>query len=145
MKPFFILSRRFLALILLLLVLFLLIIFQFSSSAISNKDGDTHKKRIDFINNLGYTVNEETVTDKQIIIPYDFSSVYNNYNELQIKAGYDLKDYKGKSVTRYCYEVLNLKNENYNINLLVFDGMIIGGDICSVNINGEILPLSSNK
>lgn len=145
MKPFIILSRRFLALIFLLLILFLLIIFQFLSSAMTNRNGDTHNKRIDFINNLGYTVNEETVTDKQIIIPYDFSSVYSNYNELQIKAGYDLKDYKGKSVTRYCYEVLNLKNENYNINLLVFDGMIIGGDICSVNINGEILPLSSNK
>lgn len=145
MKPFIVLSRRFLALLFLLLVMFLLIISEFSSSAITNKNGDTHKKRIDFINNLGYTVNEDTATEKQIIIPYEFSSVYSNYNELQIKAGYDLKNYKGKSVTRYCYEILNFKNENYNINLLVFDGMIIGGDICSSNINGEILPLLSNK
>lgn len=145
LKTYIILGRRFLALVFLLLVLFVLIFYQFSSSKVSDKNGDTHKKRIDYINSLNYEVNEETVTSEQIIIPYVFSNVYNNYNVLQNKAGYNLLEYKGKTITKYCYEISNLGKENYYLNLLVFDGKIIGGDICSTSIKGEMLPLLSNK
>lgn len=145
MKPFFVLSRRFLLVVFLVLSFFLMIFCQFTSSAIKETNGDTHKKRIDYINSLGYQVDENTATDKEVIIPLNFSNVYFNYNLLQQKAGFDLSDFKGKTVKKYSYKVLNYKKENYYLNLLVLDGIIIGGDISSTNISGEMLPLLSNK
>lgn len=145
MKPFFVLGRRFLALVFLVLLLFLLIFCQFTSSAIKETNGDTHKKRIDYINNLGYEVDENSTTNKEIIIPLTFSNVYLTYNLLQQKSGFDLSNFKGKTVNKYSYKVLNYKKENYYLNLLVLDGVIIGGDISSTNFDGEMLPLISNK
>ena len=145
MKPFFVLSRRFLIVVFLTLTLFILVFCQFTGSAINETNGDTHKKRIDYINSLGYQVDENTTTNREIVIPLNFSSVYYNYNLLQQKAGFDLSYFKGKTVKKYSYKVLNYKKENYYLNLLVLDGVIIGGDVSSANISGEMLPLLSNK
>lgn len=145
MKPFFVLSRRFLIVVFLTLTLFILVFCQFTGSAINETNGDTHKKRIDYINSLGYQVDENSATNKDIVIPLNFSRVYYNYNLLQQKAGFDLSYFKGKTVKKYSYKVLNYKKENYYLNLLVLDGVIIGGDVSSANISGEMLPLLSNK
>ena len=48
------------------------------------------------------------------------------------------EEYKGKRVKRYTYEVTNYPGQASGVraNLLVDGGMVIGGDICSLTLDG---------
>ena len=93
-----------------------------------------------FISSKGWEVDKEPDEVREIIIPSEFDDVYNNYNAIQIKDGYDLTDYAGKRVKRWTYTVLNYpgyENEEFiKINILMYDDEIIGGDICSIRLDG---------
>ncbi len=103
------------------------------------KNGETNALRIEFINSMGYSVNDSAVSAKETAVPDEFSDVYKKYNELQRKAGYDLLEYKGKKVTVYTYAIENSESEF--VNIIVCDGVVIGGDVSDVCINGEMKPL----
>lgn len=92
---------------------------------------------------LGLEVAEESASTRCIYIPQRFSDVYENYNELQNSAGYDLSAFKGCEVTVYTYEIKT--PEGYSgdcvVNLMVYRDRIIGGDISSSQLDGFMLPL----
>ncbi len=104
--------------------------------------GATPKERLTYITSLGYNVEESSALGKQTVIPTVFSDVYKNYNKIQKSAGFDLTDYKGKSVTIYTYNILS---SDKKLNLIVHKGTIIGGDVCDYALNGEMKPLKSIK
>ncbi len=111
-------------------------------------NGKTHAQRVAYIKSLSLLPDEENASSKNIVIPDIFSDVYDNYNKLQMKSGYDLTPYKGVEATVYTYPVGRIKQENndeYYVNLIVYKGRIIGGDISSRNFYGEMLPLSSQN
>lgn len=111
-------------------------------------NGKTNAQRVAFIKSLALVPDEDNAEKKQITIPETFSAVYSNYNDLQKKSGYDLSAYKGASALVYTYPVGKISQENddeYYVNLIVYKGRIIGGDICSRNFNGEMLPLGKGK
>ena len=93
-----------------------------------------------FLSSLGYTFSEN-YTEKTFTIPIEFDMVYNNYNEIQKEAGYDLSLYKGKECVMYTYEIYNHPFGKCNANIIVYKGEIIGGDISSVNLDGFMTPL----
>lgn len=99
-----------------------------------------------FINQLGLTVKSEPDSITQVLIPSEFDDVYTNYNELQKQAGLDLSPYKGCTAKRWTYTVSNYPEyENSNtvrLNILVYNGRIIGGDICSVELDGFMHSLA---
>ncbi|MEE1197874.1 MAG: DUF4830 domain-containing protein [Acutalibacteraceae bacterium] len=111
-----------------------------TDGSVSNND-----ERILFINNLGYEVERDSFTSKNIIIPTEFSDVFKNYNKIQQKAGYDLSKYKGNEVELFSYKSAVDARQKYNINLIVFENTVIGGDISSVAIDGKIYPLQSKE
>lgn len=142
MKIYFTFNRSLLAALLAASILIILVVGQFSGLALTDENAKTNGSRIDFIKNLGYTPQEEVSEVKTFIVPYEFSDVYENYNKLQSQAGYDLKPYCGLSVTRYTYLLSEKTGEEpLRANLLVYKNKIIGGDIASVEIDGEMLPL----
>ena len=96
---------------------------------------DTNEQRLSFIEGRGHTVIDNPIDIKSVVIPEVFSDVYNNYNLLQKQAGFDLEPFKGKTAVLYTYSVLGYETE-VRLNLLVCDGIIIGGDISSVELNG---------
>ena len=142
MKLFFFVTKKGLFITLALL----LVVFTTASRAVSLKineiDGSTFEKRLFYINSLGYSVEENTVTAKETVIPADFGDIYNNYNEIQQKGGFDLSRFKGERVTVYTY---NLSKSEKKLNLIVYNGKIIGGDICDISLNGEMKPLSKHE
>lgn len=138
MKFFLILSKRRLGIIALFSVILLVISGGFYSSAQRKTDGSTHQKRMEFINARGYDVSEDAVS-KEIVIPYEFSEVYSNYNELQKKSGFDLYRYRGKKAFVYTYPVLY--KEDTELHLIVSEGIIIGGDVASIRFGGEMKPI----
>ena len=78
---------------------------------------------------------------REIVIPEEFDDVYLRYNELQKKQGLDLSKYRSKRVKRWTYIIKNYPgysetDDCVRINLLVFDGCVIGGDVSSVELDG---------
>ncbi len=105
--------------------------------------GSTEAERIDFLRNCNIEVAQEPLEISEIIIPAEFDEVYKDYNEIQVSQGFDLSQYSGKRVKRWTYRVTNYPGYDENsdairANLLVYDGLIIGGDVCSVELNGFI-------
>lgn len=102
----------------------------------------TNEERIAFLKSFGWEVSAEPMEIVEIIIPSEFGDVYENYNCIQKKQGYDLSKYKAKRVKRYTYEVKNYPtaggepSKNIRANILAFDNRIIGGDISSVELAG---------
>lgn len=103
----------------------------------SNQIATTSKERLDFLKSFGWEVSEEALEVVDIAIPTSFNDVYENYNNVQKKQGYDLSKYRGKKVKRWTYSVKNYPREqNVVANLLISDDIIIGGDISSKKIDG---------
>lgn len=79
----------------------------------------------------------------EITVPYEFGEVYSSYNSIQKEQGFDLSEYKGKTLTRYTAKVRNFpdSNDDVYVEVLVFNKMIVGADIYSVSSNGFIIAL----
>ena len=71
-------------------------------------------------------------------IPKEFNEVYEKYNKLQKQQGFDLEDYKGKTAEVYTYAVKNYGNKKQEVraNLIVCKGQLVGGDVCSAELDG---------
>ena len=84
---------------------------------------------------IGTCASEQT---QEILIPEEFSPVYQDYNELQKQQGYDLEDYAGRKCTLYTYAVTNYPDKNQTVlaDLYLYRDRIIGGDIHSTDLNG---------
>lgn len=107
----------------------------------------TEEERLNFITQLGLTVESDPSGVKEIVIPEEFDDTYTNYNEIQKQSGLDLEPYKGCTVKKWTYTVTNYPeyegSQSIKINLLVYKGKIIGGDICSVELDGFMKGLIS--
>ena len=100
----------------------------------------TNEDRIGFLSQFGWRVEQTPVEEVEVTVPEKFDKVFNGYNEIQKRQGLDLSKYKGKTVTRYTYEVTNYENENGKVyaNVIVYRNKVIGGDICSAKVGGFI-------
>ncbi len=139
MKLFITLSKKTLCIILASLIISLIIIGQLFTIKAGGIDGSTNALRLEYISGLGYTADETAVSVNEIVIPESFSDVYTEYNRLQQTAGFDLSRYRGDSACVYTYRLSD--SEETVINLIVSDNIIIGGDISSVRIDGEMKAL----
>ena len=120
-----------------------------SGNGKSEFDGETLEQRMNFLASLGLEADPESERARDVIIPEEFDEIFENYNALQKKAGFDLEDYKGKTVRKYTYKILNYptaeKDDIIMSDLLVFDGKIIGGDVYSPRLDGFITGLEEVK
>ncbi len=98
-----------------------------------------------FLSQFGWVVDAGSVESAEVTIPAEFDKIFAGYNELQKSQGLDLSKHKKKAVTRYTFTVTNYKTSDgkpYDgavwANVLVYRGRVIGGDICSADVNGFI-------
>ena len=93
-----------------------------------------------FLGQFGWLVDAGSAETKEVTIPAEFDKVFAGYNELQKAQGLDLSKYKKKKVTRHTFTVTNYEGETGTVyaNVLVYRGRVIGGDICSADVNGFI-------
>ena len=95
------------------------------------------------VREMGYDdVSETPYEVVDFTIPEEFGAVYERYNALLKKGGYDISKYKGKKCKRYTYLI---PSQNARANILVCDGEIIGGDISGITIDGIMLPLQRGQ
>ena len=105
------------------------------STGVSDNDS-----RVEFLKGFGWQVTTSPVESGQVKIPKDSTEIFDRYNALQMTQGYDLKEYAGKTVMRYVYQVNNYPNatEPVYATLLVYKNQIIGGDITDTSAKGKI-------
>ncbi len=106
-------------------------------------------QRVEFLSKLGWDSSQKEVDCKIIKVPTDFNTIYNAYNKLQKQQGFDLLKHKGETVEIYTYEVYNYPDKPNNIvaHLIMSNGVLIGGDICSTEKDGFIhglMPVNEN-
>lgn len=111
---------------------------QNNSKKITDLNAENNEQRIRYLKSFGWEVSEEPTEIVEVAIPTEFNDVYEKYNIIQKKQGFDLSPYRGKTVKRWTYDVKNYPdNKPYvKANLLVFENKIIGGDICSLELDG---------
>ena len=99
---------------------------------------ETQQERIAFLKNLGWEAEETPLEVSEVIIPEEFDPVYEKYNAIQKAQSFDLLKYRGKRVKRYTYSISNYPEYNGPVvaNILAYQGKIIGGDICSLALDG---------
>lgn len=102
---------------------------------------NNNQDRIEFLKQFGWEVKEMAIEQKEVKIPSEFDKVFVGYNDLQKQQGLDLSKYRRKNVTRYTYEITNYPDYEGVVyaNILVYRGKVIGGDICSADINGFVV------
>ncbi len=140
MKFFLILSKRGLAIILAAVIIGFILTAQVFSQKATQIDGSTNEMRMIYLKSLKLDAEDANLTHKDITIPQNFSEVYEEYNKLQKKSGFDLSRFKGKNATVYTYDLSGTEKQ---IHLIVCNGIIIGGDIADVNIDGKMYPLKN--
>lgn len=96
-----------------------------------------------YLISLGLSFAEEPLEIAEVEVPTEFDAVWERYMK---ETGSDLSPYRGERLVRYTYELQQFRGkEGYLANLLVAKGRVVGGDIMSVAIDGEMLPLTRDE
>ena len=95
-------------------------------------------QRQQFLADMGWEVPEDFESMKNVVIPQEWNDIYESYNALQREQGFDLSPYRGKTVQLYTYRVKNYPGQEDGVvcDLMVYQGELIGGDVCSVALDG---------
>ncbi len=106
-----------------------------------NLKANNSEQRVAFLAQFGWEFEQDPAEVAEVIIPAEFDQTYEKYNKIQKDQGFDLELYKGMRVKRWTYEIKNYPGYSADAgciraNILVYDGLVIGGDICSVELNG---------
>ena len=96
---------------------------------------------LNFISSLGWEVDQNPMEVREVVIPGVFDDVYSGYNDIQLSQGFDLQKYAGQRVKRWTFIIRNYpgtepEDDFVRINILVCDDEVIGGDVCSIKLDG---------
>ena len=101
----------------------------------------TAQERMGFLSQYGWETSEDPIEVSEVIIPAQFDETYGKYNDIQKAQGMDLNKLAGKRVKRWTYEIKNYpgyegKQGVVQANLLIDKGVVVGGDVCSLELGG---------
>lgn len=109
---------------------------------------ETVKDRIRCTKALGWEVDKGSETVKAVYIPNENSVEFSEYNKMQQMCGFDLSPYMGKGAIVYTYRILNFESDspvNAFLNIIVYNGKMIGGDCEVAEYHDLYLPVISGK
>lgn len=106
-------------------------------------EGGNETARVSFLRSLGYSVLPPHTAVKEVLIPDLFDAETEDYNELQLSAGWDLSPYHGKRVKCWTYTLQNdPSGEPAEAHLYEYNGRIIGGDVAATEAGGFMRALT---
>lgn len=93
-----------------------------------------------FLSQFGWVVDATPLEVTEVTVPAEFDKIFAAYNEIQKEQGLNLSKYKRKKLTRYTFEVTNYEGYDKKVlaNVLVYRGKVVGGDICSADVEGFV-------
>ena len=115
------------------------------SAAAADYRAQNAEQRLAFLSQFGWEVEEDPAEVSEVLIPSKFDKAFEEYNQMQKAQGLDLSKYSGRRAKRWTYEIKNYPGyENSGLiqaNIFVYEGRVIGGDVCSLESNGFIREL----
>lgn len=118
--------------------------FRLTGGSSDGIPGETNQQRLQYIQSFGWNTGITHCDLEEVRIPVNFDEVYEEYNDLQRKQGFDLRKYRAHSVKKYTYEISRTDDDPVQLlaNLLVENGVIIGADISSAEVGGMTAALN---
>lgn len=104
----------------------------------------------EYLNGYGWVVSSQADIN-EVTIPAKFSEVYEQYNDIQKKQGFDLSKYRTNTVKKYTFAVLNYpqesgeKRSDVYANILVLGSKIIAADITCPALDGFTIPVDLSR
>ena len=113
---------------------------QVQEPSVQTPEVSTNEDRVKFLESYGWQVSSEPIETGRVRVPEEENEIFIRYNKLQQSQGYDLRQYAGKVIDRYVYEILNSPQESGNCKATVFvyKDQIIGGDISGGRPGGKM-------
>lgn len=121
------------------LALFLMILAKWLIAYRANETGlATQEGRVSFLSELGWEVDADTEEYKSVLLPEALEGVMEDYNEMQLAQGYDLRKFLGQKCEVYTYEVTNYPDaqETVYATLYVCGSRMVAGDIHTNSASG---------
>lgn len=97
---------------------------------------ESEAERNSYLLSLGYEECYDPAEVREINIPTRFDDSFKKLNAVIKESGFDLSDYKGKTVKLYTY----LFDKHKQLNIFVYKGYLVGTYITDLE-DGEIYPL----
>ena len=98
---------------------------------------DNNESRLSYLAEFGWECEKTPIAEEEILLPAEFDETLERYNLLQQQQGFDLSNYAGLYVMQYRYRVLNYPgNDNVEATLYLYENLVIGADIHSVELGG---------
>lgn len=118
-------------------------------AVISYKAGSA-QERLAFISQFGWRVAPDPTEVSEVILPEIYDAAFTEYVEMNQAQGLDLTLYRGVRAKRWTYEVLNYpgyeeRPGTVELNLLIYDGRVIGGDVCSLEQDGFLYGFDGGR
>lgn len=111
-------------------------------------DNATNAANLAYIRSFGWCADERPTEISHLTIPEKFDSVFEAYNSLEKKSGFDIAGYCGVRATRYSYRITNHAQSDSGMiraNVFVADGKIIAADLSSLEIGGFITAINDTS
>lgn len=110
-----------------LLILGVLSLFTLELFVNSNKQSsielNNFDERMSYIASLGYNAQEEK--ESAVFIPNEVPEVFEDYNKKQQESGFNLLNFKGKTLKRYTYSC----SDNVTVTLFLYENILVGREI----------------
>lgn len=108
--------------------------------------GGTNDQRIGFLMSFGWELEEKAIETREVMIPENFNEVYTAYNEMQKAQGFNLEEFAGVRCMQYKYIITNYPDDReVYATLLVYDQVILGGDIACAEVDGFMHGFASDS
>ena len=124
------------------LIIFLLFTISFAAAnaaaPISSQKINNTEDAAEFLLSQGWETDSSQAQVQNTTLPMEFDAVYTEYNQLQKSQGCDLTKFAGKEIIIFTLPILNYPNTDTDVyaTILTHNGLIIGGDIHSAELNG---------
>ncbi|GHU81759.1 hypothetical protein AGMMS50284_2330 [Clostridia bacterium] len=141
-----------------ILVLLVFLIFRFTACGFTKNTADSpiigtyiliandNQSCVDFLTQFDFKVAENPVEVTNVRIPAEFNDTFIGYNDLQKAQGLDLEPYKGKECERRSYKILNYNSDDEVVaNLLIYNEMVIGGDVSAMAQDGFMTTFDDKR
>lgn len=123
------------------------LVIRLTGAGSSGIPGETNRQRLEYIQSFGWETGITHSKVEEIRIPVEFDEVYEEYNAIQRRQGFDLRKYRAHTVKKYTYEISRTDDDPVQLlaDLLVENGVIIGADVTSAEAGGLTAALAVSE
>ena len=99
--------------------------------------------RLAYLASLGWEARAQPLEELELTLPSELEEPYLSYNAVQLRQGFDLAPYCGRTLLRCTYALTNYpgREQGVQADLYVCDGVIVAGDVVCVGENGFLTTL----